>query len=92
VAQAAQPTTEQNVYSVYILQCADSTLYVGCTNDVARRVEEHNSSELGARYTKNRRPVVLKYTEVCGTRGLALRREAEIKSWTRAKKLELLAK
>lgn len=72
--------------------CADSTLYVGSTNDVERRVIEHNTSGLGARYTRNRRPVVLKYTEVCGTRGLALRREAEIKSWTRARKLELLVK
>jgi putative endonuclease len=79
------------MYFVYILQCADRTLYVGCTNDLARRLQQHNQTKQGARYTKTRRPVVLVYSERRRTRGNALRREHEIKSWRRAKKLALIA-
>ena len=75
---------------IYILECADSSLYVGSTIDVTRRVEEHNSSPKGAAYTKARRPVVLKYTESHATRSDALKRECEIKSWKRADKLKLI--
>jgi len=76
-------------YSVYILQCADNTLYVGCTNDIERRIHQHNHSKWGAHYTKIRRPVVLKYHESYPTLGEARRREAELKSWPRDKKLNL---
>jgi putative endonuclease len=79
------------MYFVYILECADRTLYVGCTNDLARRLQQHNHAKQGARYTKTRRPVVLVYHEPKRTRGSALRREHEIKSWRRAKKLALIA-
>jgi putative endonuclease len=75
---------------VYILQCADATLYVGATNDLARRVRQHNTSKRGARYTKTRRPVELKYSESYATLGEALRREAQIKRLPRQKKLELI--
>jgi putative endonuclease len=79
------------MYVVYILECADQTLYVGSTNDLERRLHQHNNSKQGAHYTKIRRPVVLKYSEPCKTLGEARSREAEIKRLTRAKKLELIS-
>jgi putative endonuclease len=78
------------MYSVYILQCADNSLYVGCTNDLERRFKEHNESKRGAHYTKIRRPVVLKYSEKYKTLAAARAREAEIKRFDRKKKLELI--
>lgn len=51
------------MYFTYILECADKSLYVGCTNNLERRLEEHSNSKWGAHYTKIRRPVVLKYYE-----------------------------
>lgn len=77
-------------YFTYILRCADDTLYVGSTSDLERRLDQHNSSKKGARYTKARRPVILVYSEKFKTLGAALRREIEIKRWDRKKKLELI--
>ncbi|MBI1754697.1 GIY-YIG nuclease family protein [Candidatus Azambacteria bacterium] len=74
---------------VYMLKCADGTLYVGSTNDLAKRVLQHNSAKAGAHYTKIRRPVKLVYSETAKTFSAARRREAEIKSWRREKKLSL---
>lgn len=79
-------------YFVYILKCADGTLYAGSTNDVERRVQEHNDSKRGASYTKSRRPVELLYSEPCGPRGDAERREYRIKQLTRVQKLALISK
>jgi len=78
------------MYFVYILQCADGTLYVGITNDLKKRLHAHNHAKQGARYTKTRRPVVLKYAERRRNRSSALKREYEIKSWPRTKKLALI--
>ncbi|MBI1838856.1 MAG: GIY-YIG nuclease family protein [Candidatus Colwellbacteria bacterium] len=78
------------MYYVYILECADSSLYVGCTNDLDKRIKQHNESELGAHYTKIRRPVKLKYFEQFNTLIKARRRESEIKGWRREKKLNLI--
>ena len=78
------------MYFVYILQCADKTLYVGCTNDLEKRLKQHNDSKSGAHYTKIRRPVMLKYSETFLTLREARGREAEIKRWRREKKLELI--
>ena len=75
---------------VYILECSDKTLYVGCTNNLERRLAQHNNSKSGAHYTKIRRPVTLKYSEKFETLSEARKREAEIKSWRREKKLELI--
>lgn len=75
---------------VYILKCADDTLYVGSTNDLAKRVAQHNTAKAGAHYTKIRRPVVLVYSEVVKTLIKARRREAEIKNWNREKKIALI--
>lgn len=75
---------------VYILRCADGTLYTGITTDIERRLAEHNGDRgLGARYTRSRRPVVLAYLEGTDSRALAARREAGIKQLDRADKLDL---
>ncbi|MEK7612936.1 MAG: GIY-YIG nuclease family protein [Patescibacteria group bacterium] len=74
---------------VYILECADGSLYVGCTNNLEKRLKQHNDSKWGAHYTKIRRPVVLKYSEIFSDLKTARRREAEIKGWRREKKLIL---
>ncbi|MBD3791126.1 MAG: GIY-YIG nuclease family protein [Campylobacterales bacterium] len=77
-------------YSVYILQCADDTLYTGIATDVDRRLTEHNSPEKGAKYTRSRRPVRLVYREPFPDRSSASRREYEIKKLSRGKKLQLI--
>jgi len=76
-------------WSVYIIQCNDSKLYTGITNNVERRVKDHNSGK-GGRFTKYRTPVKLRYTEDCPTKQEALRREAQIKRLTRKEKLKLI--
>jgi putative endonuclease len=78
-------------YFVYILECADKTLYSGYTNNLERRLKQHNHSKQGAHYTKIRRPVKLLYSETFGTLKEALRREYKIKQLTRAEKLELIS-
>lgn len=77
---------------VYVLSCADDTLYVGCTNNIEKRFKEHNGSKRGAHYTKIRRPVKLIYTETYKTLKSARAREAQIKSMSRTKKVELVTK
>ena len=77
-------------YYVYILTCKDNTLYTGITTDIEKRVEEHNNSEKGAKYTRARRPVVLSYSENAENRSEASKREYAIKKLTRNQKLELI--
>ncbi len=74
---------------VYILKCADNTLYTGWTNDVEKRVQAHNAKK-GAKYTKSRVPVELMYVEYLPTKADALMREKGVKKLTRAKKLKLI--
>lgn len=76
---------------VYIVRCADQTLYTGWALDVEARVKRHNAGR-GAKYTRARRPVKLVYSEELATRLEALRRERAIKRYPRAKKLELVKK
>jgi putative endonuclease len=76
-------------YFVYILECADGTLYTGSTNDLEKRVLAHNTLKTGARYTKARRPVVLKYFEKFETRSEALKREWTLKKLSRKEKLSM---
>ena len=76
-------------YFIYIVQCADLTYYVGCTNNLERRLKQHNGSGAGAHYTKLRRPVKLLYQEEYNTLVEARRRETEIKGWRREKKEKL---
>ena len=75
---------------VYIVKCADGTLYTGWSSDVESRVAAHNNGK-GARYTAGRRPVTLVYTEDCGTKSSAMKRERQIKRYSRAQKLALFA-
>lgn len=77
---------------VYMVRCADGTLYTGITTDVRRRLEEHNQDDrLGARYTRARRPVELCYLERAENRSEAARREAGIKRLSRPGKDRLIA-
>ncbi len=77
-------------YFVYILECADTTLYVGSTTDLENRLHAHNHLKSGAHYTKIRRPVVLKYSEKVRTFAKMRAREAQLKRLSREEKLELL--
>ena len=77
-------------HKVYILECADTSLYIGCTNDINKRLKQHNDLKSGAHYTKIRRPVILIYSETFDTLKDARKREAEIKSWNREEKLKLI--
>jgi predicted GIY-YIG superfamily endonuclease len=74
---------------VYIVRCADGTLYTGWTTDVARRVAQHNAGR-GARYTRVHRPVALVYREEMPDRSAAMRREAAIKKLDRERKERLV--
>lgn len=77
------------VYVVYILKCADGTLYTGYTTDLEKRLTAHNSPRKGAKYTRGRQPVTLVYHEAFETLSEALKREIAIKSLSREEK-ELL--
>jgi len=70
---------------VYILRCVDGTLYTGWTTDLDARVRAHNGGR-GAKYTASRRPAQLVYSESLDSRSAAQKREAQIKSWSRAEK------
>ena len=74
---------------VYLLRCADGTLYCGWTTDLAARLEAHNSGN-GAKYTRSRRPVVLVYHEEYDDRHEARSRECRIKRLSRQEKLALI--
>ena len=79
------------MWFVYIVRCADNTLYTGICKDVVRRIAEHNSSgALAASYTRSRRPVALVYSESAQTRSAALKKEYQIKRLTRQEKDEFL--
>ena len=75
---------------VYVLRCADDTLYTGYTTDVERRVDEHDAGE-GAKYTRGRTPVELVYVESHETRSEAMSREHEIKQFSRDRKERLVS-
>lgn len=80
------------MYYLYILQCADQTLYTGITVDLIRRVREHNTCGLGAKYTRTRRPVKLVYTKKFKNRSLATKAEIKLKQLSRTEKLRLINK
>lgn len=79
------------MYYVYMLECADRSLYTGIAVDVARRFAEH-AAGAGAAYTRSRKPKKVVYTEAAADRSAALRREAEIKRLSRSEKLALIRK
>ncbi|WP_297431445.1 GIY-YIG nuclease family protein [Sulfurimonas sp.] len=78
------------MYFVYMVKCSDNTLYTGITTDLQRRVQEHNESKKGAKYTRLRRPVRLVYSEECQDRSSASKREAAIKKLKKEDKLGMI--
>jgi putative endonuclease len=78
------------VHFVYIVRCADGSLYTGYARDPDKRVNAHNTGH-GAKYTAGRRPVSLVYTERCRSRSAALKRECELKRWNRTRKETLIS-
>tara|TARA_B110000902_G_C13996308_1_gene470886 strand:- start:239 stop:496 length:258 start_codon:yes stop_codon:yes gene_type:complete len=81
---------EEKKWWVYIVACSDGSLYTGITTDQVRRIAEHNDSKKGAKYTRNRRPVDLVYSEMLPNRSAASKREYEIKKLSRYDKLKLI--
>jgi predicted GIY-YIG superfamily endonuclease len=77
-------------WSVYLVRCADRTLYAGSTTSIEARVRAHNEGR-GAKYTSGRRPVSVVYLELCASRSAAFRREHALKRLTRAQKEALIA-
>ena len=80
------------MYYVYMVKCADETLYTGIATELTRRIEEHNTSDKGAKYTRVRRPVTLVYHEEFPDRSSASKREYKIKKkMSRKDKLKLIS-
>lgn len=79
-----------STWYLYMVMCADGSLYTGITTDLERRVQQHTTGS-GAKYTKMKRPVTLVYSEVHPDRSAASKREYEIKQLTRQQKLQLVA-
>lgn len=77
------------MWYVYILLCSDNSLYTGISNDPNRRFLAHQTGK-GSKYTRSHKPIEILYTEKFETKGEALKRELEIKSWSRKKKLDFL--
>ncbi|PIQ66477.1 MAG: hypothetical protein COV96_01340 [Candidatus Zambryskibacteria bacterium CG11_big_fil_rev_8_21_14_0_20_42_18] len=77
------------MYFVYIIECSDRSLYTGITNDLGRRFDEHKNGN-GGHYTNAKKVERILYTEEYSSRSSALKRESQIKKWTRAKKEALI--
>ncbi len=75
---------------VYILECSDKTLYTGITNNLEKRLEQHNHGQEAAKYTRARRPVKCVYQEIQANRSEATKREMAIKQLKRAEKIKLI--
>ena len=78
----------EKVWTLYILQCRDDTLYTGITDDLQRRIAAHTAGK-GAKYTRGRGPFILRYSEQCPDHNTALRREHQVKKLSRQEKLAL---
>lgn len=84
-------TNIQKSYFLYILECSDATLYTGITTDIEKRIRAHNGQIVGgAKYTKSRRPVELKYFESLESFKVAAKRERQVKKLSRIQKLNLI--
>ncbi|MDO8573569.1 MAG: GIY-YIG nuclease family protein [Candidatus Daviesbacteria bacterium] len=77
------------MWYVYALECADGSLYTGVSNNPEKRFLEHKDGK-GGRYTRSHKPIKLLYQEELPTHSKALKRESEIKSWSREKKIKIL--
>ena len=78
------------MWHIYILRCADNTLYTGITTDLKRRLEEHNTSSLGAKYTRGRRPVALLYSKRYKDKAGAAKEECRLKKLSQKEKLLII--
>jgi putative endonuclease len=78
------------MFFVYMVRCSDGSLYTGLAKDPEKRVRVHNAGK-GAKYTRSRRPVSLVYSEQCESLSAALKRERELKLWSRTKKEALVS-
>ena len=78
------------MWFVYIVKCRDGSLYTGITTNISRRIEEHNSSKLGSKYTRLRRPVKLVYQKRKKNKSYAAKEECRIKKLSRDEKLKLI--
>src|SRR5438477_12834321 len=87
---SAIPTGAEGPWYLYMVECRDGSLYTGITNDLERRVAQHNDGS-GARYTRSRRPVRVRYREVCENRSIALVRECSIRLLSPKEKRALIA-
>lgn len=90
----SEQTDSENLsdtWHVYVLRCADGSLYCGVTTDLERRLQEHNASPRGAKYTRSRRPVALVASAQFDSKSAAFRAEYLFKSLRRAEKVSLLA-
>ncbi|MBP6994356.1 GIY-YIG nuclease family protein [Candidatus Woesebacteria bacterium] len=80
-------------YYFYLIRCADNSLYAGITADLARRLLEHNSqSAKGSKYVRSRQPARLVYQEKFSSKSEALKRESEVKKWTKQEKEAFISK
>ena len=86
---AATADSAAETWFVYVLHCADGSLYTGITKDIARRSKQHNAGT-ASRYTRSRRPTRMVYQEVHAGQSQALKREAAIKSLSRPQKETLI--
>lgn len=77
------------MWCVYILECEDKSLYTGCTNDLQHRFKRH-SSGTGGKYTSSHKPIKILFSEECGDRSEALKREKQIKGWSHNKKIKFI--
>ena len=84
------PPYSNFMYHVYLMRCSDNSIYTGITNNLEKRFLDHKAG-VGAKYTRAHPVREIVYTEPFPTRGEALKREFEIKSWPRVRKLELIA-
>ena len=87
--EKARPKKQREKWCVYILKCADASLYTGIAKDLAKRFQMHSDGK-GARYTRTRRPLEIVYQEICKSRTEALIRECAVKALPKAKKLALI--
>jgi len=83
-------TITSRSWYVYMLECNDGSYYTGVTTDMDRRLHEHNHSPKGAKYTRSRRPVTLRYHEKFADKSDALKAEIAIKTMSRREKIQLL--
>ena len=88
IRDAAAASADQPWF-VYILECSDGSFYTGITNNIERRQQQHNDGT-ASRYTRSRRPVVVRYQEVCDSRSHALIRECSLRLLSRKQKEELV--